>query len=101
MKANHPCCRWHTGNWVLVHIAVMHLEATRCSHKILDPDLKVLERYGQLTAKGTIKKRKVRPEPESDSEHEVSLHLRFTLHVPFNVPDCKASEEVCKDKAAA
>jgi len=52
---------------------------------VTDPDLKVAERYRQLVAKGTVKKHKVRPEPESDSEHEVSLHLWFTLQIPFDL----------------
>jgi hypothetical protein len=73
MKELHPRCRWHAGNWVLVHITVMHLSATRCSLNNPDPDLKALKEYEELTAKGTIKKRKIRPELESESESEVSL----------------------------
>lgn len=62
----------------------MHLEAMRRSRKKPDPDLKDLEQYKQLTAKGAIKKRKIRPEPGSESESEVSLHLQFTLHIPID-----------------
>ena len=82
MKACHPCCRWHASNWVLVHITVMHLDAMRRSLKNPDPDLKVLEQYEQLMAKGALKKCKIRLEPESESESEVSLHLQFTLQIP-------------------
>ena len=91
MKERHPHCRWHARNWVLVHITVMHLEAMRRSLKTRDPDLKVFEQYERLTAKGTIKKRKIRLEPESESESEVSL----TTHTPINIShDCAASVDV-------
>ena len=53
----------------------MHLIAMRHLLKNPDPDLKVLEEYHQLTAKGTIKRQKVRLEPESEPESEVSLHF--------------------------
>ena len=82
MKARHPRCRWHSQNWVLKHITVMHLDAMRRSLKQSDSDLKVLEEYEQLT-KGPINKRKIRLVPESESESEVSLHLQFT---PYNPP---------------
>ena len=54
-----------------MHITVMHLVAMRHLLKNPDPDLKVLEEYHQLMAKGTIKRWKIRPEPES----KVSLHF--------------------------
>ena len=95
MKDHHPRFRWHARNWVLVHIAVMHLEATRRSLKKQDPDLKVLQEYEELISKGTIKKHKIRLEPESESGSEVNLHLQFTLHTLIDPsPDCTASEDV-------
>ena len=75
MKKCHPHFQWHARNWVLVHITVVHLVVMRCSLKNPDPDLKVLKEYHQLTAKGTIKRWKIRPEPESEPESEVSLHF--------------------------
>jgi hypothetical protein len=93
MKERHPHFRWHARNWVLVHITVMHLRAMRHSLKDPDPDLKALEVYNQLMAKGTIKKRKIRPEPESSSKSssEVSLNLQLTLHIlidPSPIAQC-------------
>jgi hypothetical protein len=64
----------------------MHLEAMRRSLKNGDPDLKVLEQYKKLTADGTIKKRKFRPEPQSESESEVRLHIQFTSQIPVDPP---------------
>jgi len=59
----------------------------RHSLKTRDPDLKVFKWYECLTAKGAIKKRKIRPEPESESESKVSL----TTHTPINIShDCAA-----------
>jgi hypothetical protein len=77
MKQRHPRFRWHAKNWVIEHIAVMHLEAMRRLFKKPDPDLETLKQYEQLTAKGTIGKRKARPEPDSESESEVSLHHQY------------------------
>ena len=80
MKERHPRFRWHAKNWVLIHITVMHLDAMRRSLKKKDPDLKVLQ---ELEGKPAIKKRMIRPEPESKSESEVILHLQFTSHTPI------------------
>jgi len=97
MKECHPRCRWHARNWVLVHITVMHLEAMRHSLKTHDPDLQVFEQYECLTAKGTIKKCKIRPEPESESESksESKSEVSLTTHTPINIThNCAASEDV-------
>jgi len=92
MKEHHPRFRWYANNWLLVHISVMHLAATRRSLKKRDPDLKVLQEYENLTGKGIGKKRKIR---ESESESEVSLHLQFTLYTAIDPsPDCTSSEAV-------
>jgi hypothetical protein len=62
----------------------MHLRAMRHSLNNPDPDLKALKKYEELTAKGTIKKCKIRPELESESESEVILKLQFTLHIQID-----------------
>jgi len=105
MKDCHPRFKWHVKNWVLMHISVMHREATRrllkmrnpdlmhisvmhheATRRLLktcDPDLKILQEYEELTSKGIIKKRMIRPEPESEPESEVSLCLQFTQLNPI------------------
>ena len=75
MKKRHPRFRWHAKNWVLEHIALMHLEAMRRSLKMSDPDLDTLKRYKRLMAKGVMRKRKARPEPNSESESESDVSL--------------------------
>ena len=59
----------------------MHLDAMRRSLKRRDPDLEVLQEYDQLVAEDIVKKRKIRPEPESESKSDVSLLIQFTSHV--------------------
>jgi len=83
MKDCHPRFKWHAKNWVLMHISVMHLEATRRSLKMHDPDLKILQEYEELTSKGIIKKHVIRLEPESEPESKVSLCLQFTQLNPI------------------
>ena len=83
MKDCHPHFKWHAKNWVLMHISVMHLEATRHLLKMCNPDLKILQEYEELTSKGIIKKRMIRLEPESEPESKVSLCLQFTQLNPI------------------
>ena len=69
----------------------------RRSLKTHDPDLKVFEQYEHLTAKGAIKKCKIRLEPESESESKSKSESKVSLttHTPINIThDCAASEDV-------
>ena len=67
----------------------------RCLLKTRDLDLKVFEWYECLTAKGAIKKCKIRPEPESESESESESEVSLTTHTPINIThNCAASEDV-------